>query len=106
MKKERKKMAILNRDDLMAKLKEHFGEDTDDASLSFIEDVTDTYDDLASKSNVTALSEMTQKYDDLQKKYRERFFSGGDDYSNEDDHEQHEEPRPKLRFEDLFTEVE
>ena len=99
-------MAILTRDDLMAKLKERFGEETDDASLSFIEDVTDTYDDLASKSNATALSEMTQKYNDLQLKYRERFFSGNEDYSNDDDFEQHEEPKQKLKFEDLFTEVE
>ena len=99
-------MAILNRDELMAKLKERFGEETDDASLSFIEDVTDTYDDLASKSNVTALNEMTEKYNELQGKYRERFFSGSEDFNNDDSFEQHEEPKPKLRFEDLFTEVE
>lgn len=98
-------MAILSREDLMAKLKEHFGEDTDDASLSFIEDVTDTYDDLAKNSNVTALNDMTEKYNALQVKYRERFFSGGSDDNDDSDDFHHEEEKPKLKFEDLFTEV-
>lgn len=98
-------MAILTREDLMAKLKERFGEDTDDASLSFIEDVTDTYDDLAKNSNVTALNEMTEKYNELQSKYRERFFSGGSADDSEDDEPEQGNQKPKLRFEDLFTEV-
>ena len=43
-------MAIKTKEELLASLKQTFGDNTDDATLSLIEDVTDTYDDLNSKA--------------------------------------------------------
>lgn len=107
------KTMILTREELMSRLKDRFGEETDEASLGFIEDITDTYDDLQmkadTKEDAAKLEEMTAKYNDLQKKYRERFFSpeapveSGDDTTIIEDDE--EVVTEKLHFEDLFEEV-
>lgn len=104
---------ILTREELMSRLKDRFGEETDEESLGFIEDITDTYDDLQTKADTKAdaeaLEEMTAKYNDLQRKYRERFFSpempveSGDDTTIIEDSE--EVVTEKLHFEDLFEEV-
>ena len=104
---------ILTREELMSRLKDRFGEETDEASLGFIEDITDTYDDLTvraeAKEDRSELEEMTAKYNELQRKYRERFFSPeaevekGDDETIIEDSE--EVVTEKLHFEDLFEEV-
>lgn len=104
---------ILTREELMSRLKDRFGEETDEESLGFIEDITDTFDDLQTKADTKAdaeaLEEMTAKYNDLQRKYRERFFSpemtveSGDDTAIIEDSE--EVVTEKLHFEDLFEEV-
>ena len=105
---------ILTREELMSRLKDRFGEETDEESLGFIEDIADTYDDLQTKADTSkdaeALEEMTNKYNDLQRKYRERFFSpempvekGDDTTIIEDDEEV--VVTEKLHFEDLFEEV-
>lgn len=98
-------MAILTRAELMSKLKERFGEATDEESLAFIEDVTDTYDSMANKEYAEKLAEMTGKYNELERKYRERFFQ--QEEVVEDNEPANPEPDPEpLRYEDLFTEEE
>lgn len=39
-------MAMLDREKFFERIKERLGEDDSDEALSFLEDVTDTYDDL------------------------------------------------------------
>ena len=55
------------------------GDDTSDEAISFLEDMTDTYNDLESKANGDGV-DWEQKYKDndaaWKAKYRHRFFSG------------------------------
>ena len=112
-------MAVLDKDTFMTRIKTIVGEDTSDDAMSFIEDMTDTFNDLTSKSTDT--EDWKGKYEQLDKEWREkykaRFFEGGseDDPSkklggqggSEDDEPNEEMARAEsLDFEDLFTESE
>lgn len=96
-------MAIKTIEELLASLKQTFGDNTDDATLSLIEDVTDTYDDLNSKSKPDgkdwkAEAERIDK--EWRQKYHDRFFNPVED---EKDPLDAGDPEPKkYRFEDLF----
>ena len=74
-------MPVLSRDDFFARLHERLGDDTSDASISFLEDMTDTYNELEKRSNGDGIN-WEQRYHDLdeswKKRYRHRFFTGGD----------------------------
>ena len=105
-------MAVLSREDYMSRLQGVVGEDTSDESLSLIEDLTDTYNDLESKASSSDGEDWKAKYDELdaewRKKYSARFFDGTNDdgKSNPDtNNEGEDEPdeTPKT-FEDLFEE--
>lgn len=73
-------MAILKRDEFFSRLETRLGDDTSDESISFLEDMTDTYNDLESRANNSTNTEWEQKYNELnetwKKRYRHRFFSG------------------------------
>jgi hypothetical protein len=95
---------VLNKEEFFAAIKEKLGEDTDDASISFLENVTDTYNDLETK--IGTADEWKKKYEESEttwrKKYTDRFFS------------KEEPPQPKslddgggeneVKIEDLFVE--
>ena len=96
-------MAIKTKEELLASLKQSFGDNTDDATLSLIEDVTDTYDDLNSKAKPDgkdwkAEAERIDK--EWRQKYHDRFFNPVED---EKDPLDAGDPEPKkYRFEGLF----
>ena len=100
-------MAVKTRDEILASIKSRFGEDTSDETLALIEDVSDTIDDLSSRTSDS--TNWKQKYDDLdadwRKKYRDRFFNGGS--GNDDEESGSDDPEDKpLTYESLFkTEV-
>ena len=102
-------MAVLTNEELTNRLAERFGDTEDENDISFVEDITDTFNDLRTSANVTQLQDLQKKYAELQKKYRDRFFnSSGSDDSGVDDlvQPEHTDPEPKvLRFEDLFKEI-
>lgn len=96
-------MAVLNRNDLAERLKQRFGESENDDDISFMEDITDTFDSLESNEAEHELQEMTNKYKELQKKYRDRFFTKSADEDEDDLLDTTPDPEPKrYRFEDLF----
>ena len=74
-------MAILSRDDFFNRLHARVGNDTSEESISFLEDMTDTFNDLERRSQNDGIN-WEQKYKDLDEswkaRYRHRFFSGGD----------------------------
>ena len=112
-------MSVLNKDDFMSRLKERIGEDTSDEAIAFIEDMTDTYNDMETRT-VDNSSEWEKKYNDLEQKYNDldeswkakykaRFFDGGT--SPEEVKEEQEENvkfdgEEDKTFEDLFEERE
>ena len=104
-------MAVLSKEDLFNKIKERIGDATDEETLSFVEDVTDTFNDLETKATGDGTDWKT-KYDELdeswKKKYRDRFFSG-ETSAEEVKEEQEEDVKSdgeKKEFKDLFEERE
>ena len=103
-------MAILSRDEYFNRLHDVIGEDSSDASISFLEDMTDTFNDFEKKANGDGV-DWQSKYHELdenwKKKYRHRFFSGDNNYTPEDktSPEQDEYQPDEVMVEDLFKEV-
>lgn len=73
-------MAILNRDDFFTRVREHIGEDSSDDSIAFLEDMTDTYNDMEERIRNTDGEDWKKRFEELdeswKKRYRHRFFSG------------------------------
>ena len=70
---------VLNKEDFMKRLQERIGEDTSDEAMSFIEDMTDTFNDMETRSSGNNDEQWQKKYDELDKtwreKYKARFFN-------------------------------
>lgn len=94
-------MAVRTREELLESIRNRVGEQTDDETISFLEDVTDTLTDLEKRANDDG-EDWEQRYKDndaeWRKKYTERFFSGE---PTEPTELKDEETKPKT-FEDLF----
>ena len=105
-------MSVVPKADLLKKFKEIVGDDTSDAILEFMGDVSDTLDDAEKRTNSD--DDWKKKYEDNDKmwreKYRDRFMQGSDkpdeqnagrnaNGGNEDDNE----PQLKTSYDDLFT---
>ncbi len=94
---------VRQKDDLLNALRERLGEQTDDASLAILEDVSDTIDDYETKTNDNTNWKEKYEENDAQwrEKYRDRFFNTGSEDEQEDDDEP--EATKPMRFEDLFS---
>lgn len=101
-------MAVLNKDTFFSKLHERVGTDTSEESLSFLEDMSDTYNDLESRANGDGV-DWEKKYNELdaswRARYRHRFFSGdaGTPNTNNPDHNTEEYDPENVGFDDLFS---
>lgn len=96
-------MAIRTREELLASLRQSLGDNTDDATLSLIEDVSDTYDDLNSRANPDGRdwrAEAERIDNEWRQRYHDRFFNPVEDETDPLD-AGYPEPK-KYRFEDLF----
>lgn len=100
-------MAVKSVTELLSQIQQRFGDDTTDETLAFIEDVSDTVNDLQSRAN--GETNWEQKYHEndaaWRQRYRDRFFNKNDDQSvteiDEDDGEDTYKPKT---FNDLFKE--
>lgn len=99
-------MAVKTREEILEELKTRIGEQTDDDTISFLEDVTDTLSDLETKAKGDGTDWKT-KYEEndteWRKKYTERFYSSEPEPVIEDT--KPEEPQPPKTFAELFTTV-
>ena len=89
-------MAIVTKEELLSKINGYIPEGAED--LSILEDISDTYDDLASKAN----TDWEGKYNEAITAYRTRFTEGAaaiDVPAPEPD-----EPTGPTTFEELFKE--
>ena len=99
-------MAVLSRDDFFTRLNTIVGSDVSDESIQFIEDMTDTYNDMEKRITSSESVDWEKKYHEndeaWKKKYTNRFFSGNGNsaiqYQNED---KSTEPQD-VTFNDLF----
>lgn len=69
-------MAILSREDYIARVRARIGEEVSDEDITFIEDLTDTYDDMAAQA--AGVGDWEAKYNELKQKYIDRFTSAAD----------------------------
>jgi len=85
-------------------VKEKIGEDNSDESIAFIENLTDTYNDLQEKANGDGI-DWKAKYEEndasWKQKYKDRFFNNPTPNVEQKDEE--EVPQKKLTFESLFN---
>lgn len=102
-------MAVLNKEQILAKLKERIGEDTSDEAIQFIEDVSDTINDYETKTKDT--NDWQKKYkendDAWRKKYRDRFFNSpvkDEEPAQPEPDFVEDESVKNLKYEDLFKE--
>lgn len=99
-------MAVKTREEILEELRVRVGEQTDDETIAFLEDVTDTFSDLETKAKGDGTDWKT-KYEEndaeWRKKYTERFYSSDPEPSivepNSGDSQ-----KPKT-FAELFTTV-
>lgn len=93
---------VLNNDDFVKSVKSIIGDRTDEESINFIENMTDTYNSLVADKDVTNTA-WEQKYNALNetwsKRYKDRFLSGSDEQQNNDNFENDNEPKT---YNDLF----
>ena len=100
-------MAIRSKDEILEQIQSRFGEDTSDETISFLEDVTDTFTDLETRASGDG-EDWEKKYHDLddewRKKYRDRFFSPevNDNSGDEVVDTNLEDDSPKT-YDDLFS---
>lgn len=105
-------MAVLGREEFMARLSARIGEDTSDEALQFIEDATDTFNDLETRSNGESEEQWQKKYNELdeswRKRYKERFFSTETTPDDVVDKQKDDvkDDGEKITFDDLFKERE
>lgn len=97
-------MPVLDRDKYFERLHEKIGTDTSDEAISFLEDMTDTYNDLAKRANGDG-EDWPTKYRELDEawkaKYRHRFLNSDGGYAPPD--ENRKEEVKEVSINDLFT---
>ena len=91
-------MIIASREDYIKRVSEYVGDRSEDADLSFIEDMSDTYDSISTQS--AEIERLRAENADLRQKYKERFSSGS--RPQEEEKQEEVEELPKRTFEDLF----
>lgn len=86
--------------ELLDIIKQRIGESTSDEDLAFIEDASDTINNLSGQE--TRVAELEAENESLRQKYRDRFFEPKDNVSSEN---VSRETKEKTTFEELFQEV-
>lgn len=107
-------MAVLSREEFMARLQNIVGEDTSEEAIKILEDFSDTYTDFETRtSDSTNWKKEYERIDaEWRQKYRDRFFSGGDETTpqqaiSEQIEDVIEDGRSdEMTFNDLFEERE
>lgn len=96
-------MSVRTREEILETIRTRIGDQTDDETISFLEDVTDTLTDLETRANGDG-ENWEQRYKDndeeWRRKYKERFFSS--EPSEPKEPKQGEEEEKPKTFEDLF----
>ena len=97
-------MAVRTQQEILVTLRAMIGDSTDDDTLAFIEDVTDTLTDYETRvSDSTNWRERYETNDaEWRQRYRDRFF--GEPESEEVETEGVVETEKPMTFEDLFKE--
>lgn len=93
-------MAVITTEDFMAKIQTLVGDSTDDDTLAMLGDFRDTLDaNQHAQDRIVELETANRELDESwRKKYKDRFFAGGDQPAEPDDTPED----PKKTFDSLF----
>lgn len=100
-------MAVLKRDEFFERIKNMIGDNNTEDAISFLEDMTDTYNDMETRT--TSDINWEQKYNDLdaawKARYKNRFFTSSNTAHYVQDEKQgiEVEDEKETNFEDLFA---
>lgn len=100
-------MAVKTREEILESFKTRLGENPDDESISFLEDVTDTLDDFEKRAKGDGTDWKTKFEENdasWRKKYTERFFSGEPEPDPKPEPKSEPDNTPRT-FSDLFKEI-
>ena len=97
-------MAVKTKEEILTAVKTRVGEQNDDDTIAFIEDISDTLSDLETKAQGDG-TDWKSKYEEndaeWRKRYTERFYSSDPEIDPPAD-PTNDPPKPKT-FADLFT---
>lgn len=98
-------MAVKNKDEILEAIKTRVGDSTDDETISFLEDVSDTLTDLETRASDDG-EDWKTKYEENDKLWRERYTNRFFSKEPEPDPKPEPEPEPEVKktFSDLFKE--
>ena len=99
-------MAVKTIEEILAEVKARVGEDTDDETITFIEDITDTLSDLKTKAQGDGTDWKTRYEEndaEWRRKYTERFYSSASE-DNDVPFKPDDNTKPKT-FAELFKTV-
>lgn len=91
---------ILSEEEFLNALNEVVGDDNSDNSLNFIENMTDTYNNLKTNSSENWQQRYEENDKNWREKYKQRFLSGEEVKDNE---ENNNEEKEITTFSELFT---
>ena len=95
-------MAIRTVEEIMEAVKKRIGDSMDDESISFVEDISDTLQELSKRDE----EDWKRKYEEndasWRQRYRDRFFSGSEETVIESTEKVDSEETEKTDFKDLF----
>lgn len=96
-------MSVKNKDEILEAIKTRIGDNTDDETISLLEDVSDTLADLETRASD---EHWKTKYEENDKLWRERYTNRFFSKEPEPDPKLDPEPEPEVKktFSDLFKE--
>lgn len=98
-------MGVKNKEEILEAIKTRVGDNTDDETISLLEDVSDTFTDLETRANGDG-EDWKTKYKENDKLWRERYTNRFFSKEPEPDPKLDPEPEPEVKktFSDLFKE--
>lgn len=98
-------MAVKNKEEILEAIKTRVGDNTDDETISFLEDVSDTLTDLETRATGGG-EDWKTKYEENDKSWRERYTNRFFSKEPEPEPKPDPEPEPEVKktFSDLFKE--
>lgn len=93
-------MAAYTREEFLEALRKRVGEDTSDEAISFVQNMTETYDAMAANNGEDWKKKYEENDAQWRQKYRDTFFQP----APESEEPQTEEPKKPHTFNDLFKE--
>lgn len=99
-------MAVKTMEELMESVRTRLGDDQSDEALALLEDISDTYGDMQSRTS--GGEDWKKKYDEndaeWRQKYRDRFFNKSNNNDDDDGDNGGGNSNKPLTFDELFKE--